>query len=385
MQYLLYLLLYHYLRKIEGILINKITHFSDSLTLTFLMFFSELFGGLAVIIYQRFHFLSKPNKQKEIPKQNIGIKLIQGKNVQMNAVDKMPKIILLIFFTSFFDFAEFIILYYIPQIAIISPTSDQRLCIIITITSSLLCTYALRLKTGKHHIFSLIGMSICSAIILILELIYKSKGNNFGKLFLTFILVFCRLSFVSFIDVTERYIVEYDFFDKFKILTVEGLFGIILCIIYSLISKKNPLEELSKVYKKLDAGQSFLMIFFLILYFVLCAGVNIYKIICNVIYTPMAKSLPSYFLNPILIIYYFIWENDFTSGGEQDYFYFIMNIILSIVIDFFALIYNEFFILRCFGLENETHYGIAERALLNSVMELKEIEEEIEPFSSYEE
>ena len=342
MRYLLFLLFYHYLRKIEGILMSKITHFSDSLTLTFLMFFAELFGGLVVIIYQRYHFL---NKQKEITKENNKIQLIHRKNVQMNAIDKIQKIILLIFFASFFDFAEFIILYYLPQIAIISPTSDQRLCIVITITSSLLCTYALRLKTGKHHNFSLIGMSICSVIILILELIYKSKGNQFDKLFLAFILVFCRLTFVSFIDVTERYIVEYNFINKFQILSAEGFFGIILSIIYSIVIKKNPFKEMNKVYKKLDAGKSFLMIFFLILYFILSAAFNIYKIICNVIYSPMAKSVASYLFNPILIIYYFIWENDFTSEGKQNYFYFIMNIILSIVINFFALIYNEFIIL----------------------------------------
>ena len=87
----------------------------------------------------------------------------------MNNIDGFFKINLLIFFISFFDFNEFLILCLIPEIAIISPTSDQRLRIIITITSSLLCTYALRLKTGKHHTFSLIGMGTCSFIFLLLN------------------------------------------------------------------------------------------------------------------------------------------------------------------------------------------------------------------------
>ena len=219
-------------------------------------------------------------------------------------IDKLYKIIILIFFASFFDFTEFIIGYKLPEIAILSTTTDSRLCVIISIVSSLLCTYALRLKTGKHHTFSLIGMSICLAFTFILDLIYKSKGVNFGNFILAYALSICRLSFVSFIDVIERYLVEYNFINMFKILSTEGLFGIILCIIYSVFTKSNPIIKMNKFYKELDVVKSFLIIFFLILYFILCAGVNIYKIICNVIYTPTAKSFVGYLLNPLFIIYF---------------------------------------------------------------------------------
>ena len=167
----------------------------------------------------------------------------------MNNIDGFFKINLLIFFISFFDFNEFLILCLIPEIAIISPTSDQRLRIIITITSSLLCTYALRLKTGKHHTFSLIGMGTCSFIIFIIELIYKIKGTDFGNFILAHILVLCRLAFVSLIDVTEKYLVEYNFIDKFRVLSSEGFFGIIFSLIYSFIIRKNPIVEIDKVYQ----------------------------------------------------------------------------------------------------------------------------------------
>ena len=72
----------------------------------------------------------------------------------MNRADGWIKIIILIFFASFFDFYESIILNYIIQgLAEISPTIDQRLCFIITISSSLICIYALRLKIGRHQVF----------------------------------------------------------------------------------------------------------------------------------------------------------------------------------------------------------------------------------------
>ena len=144
MRYLLLLFAYHYIRQILGMVMSKVVLFSESLTLTFLMFFGEFFGGLAVILYHKISFYKK--RQENILNKKGSIELIQG-TAQMNNIDGFFKINLLIFFISFFDFNEFLILCLIPEIAIISPTSDQRLRIIITITSSLLCTYALRLKT----------------------------------------------------------------------------------------------------------------------------------------------------------------------------------------------------------------------------------------------
>ena len=374
MRYLILLFVYYYIRQILGMVMSKVVHFSESLTLTFLMFFGEFFGGLAIILYHKLTFYKKRQTNHFSKANTLGsIELIQGQ-AQMNNIDGTFKIHLLIFFISFFDFNEFLISLLIPEIAIISPTSDQRLRIIITIISSLLCTYTLRLKTGKHHTFSLIGMGSCSLIIFIIELIYKIKGTDFGNFILAHILVLCRLAFVSLIDVSEKYLVEYNFIDKFRVLSTEGFFGIIFCLIYSFIISKNPIVEIDKVYQVLDLGKKILLIIFLILYFVLSAACNIYKITCNIVYNPMAKSLPAYFFNPFFMIYYFIFENDFTIEGKRNYFYFVINFILSIIIDIFAAIYNEFFILNCLGLQKDTHYGISERALDNSLVELDDVE-----------
>ena len=323
MRYLVFLFVYYYIRQILGMVMSKVVHFSESLTLNFLMFFGEFFGGLAIILYHKLSFYKKREKTYYFGKTSTlgSIQLIQNQ-AQMNNIDGFFKIHLLIFFVAFFDFNEFLISNLIPEIAIISPTSDQRLRIIITIISSLLCTFTLRLKTGKHHTFSLIGMGICSFIIFIMELIYKMKGIHLGNFIVAHILVFCRLAFVSLIDVTEKYLVEYNFIDKFRVLSTEGFFGIIFCLIYSFIISKNPIIEIDKAYQKLDVGKKILLIIFLILYFVLSAACNIYKITCNIVYNPMAKSLPAYFFNPFFMIYYFIFENDFTSGGKRNYFYF---------------------------------------------------------------
>ena len=217
-------------------------------------------------------------------------------------------------------------------------------------------------------------MSLCSFIIFIIELIYKLRGTNFENFILAYALAICRLIFISFIDVIERYLLEINFLNKYKLLSLEGFFGIILCSIYCLVIHKSPFEKIKKVYKELNIWKDILLIFFAILFFALSAGINIYKIICNYLYSPMAKSLPAYLLNPIFIIYYFFYENDFKVEGNNNYIYLISNIILSIIIDFFACVYNEFLIIFYCDLEKETHYGISLRAEVPSLSELKDLE-----------
>jgi len=291
MKYFIYLFFFHYVRTIESILISKILNFNNIFVFTVLMYLGELFGGLAVIIYQ--NCLLNKNKEKQ---KNILLKIITDRQMEYRKEkrDKLYIIIILIFFASFFDFTEFYIFYKLPEISVLSPSCDQRLCVIITITSALLCTYGLKFKMGKHHIFSLIGMSICSLIVFVLELIFKSQNTEFGYFIFSLILVIFSLSFVSFIDVIERYLIEFDFVNQYKILSSEGFIGITMSLILSNVQNKGrPTFVLIKTFKELDSGKSILMIFFLILYFILSAGINIYKIICNVVYTPMSKSLPA--------------------------------------------------------------------------------------------
>ena len=64
MIYFVLLCFWHYARQIEIIIIPKVTNFSDSLTFTFLMFFGELFGGLAVIVYNKLIEKNKTNKMR---------------------------------------------------------------------------------------------------------------------------------------------------------------------------------------------------------------------------------------------------------------------------------------------------------------------------------
>ena len=44
------------------------------------------------------------------------------------------------------------------------------------------------------------------------------------------------------------------------------------------------------------------------------------------------------------------------------FFYFISNLLLSLIIVFCGIVYNEFIILFCFNLQYDTHIEVSERA-----------------------
>ena len=86
--------------------------------------------------------------------------------------------------------------------------------------------------------------------------------------------------------------------------------------------------------------------------------VNIYRIYCNVIYSPMARSLIDYFFNPFINIFFYFIEQEFF----KNIYYFVVSEIICCVMSFFGCVFNEYIVLYCCNLELETHDEIADRA-----------------------
>ena len=354
--YLFLLVVSFFLRRTLEIILDEVTGLHNSLIFCFLMCLGQIIGGALIYWYQKSFF----EKKEKILDKKIIYELIQTER-ELRMSDDISKIRLLVFFAAFFDLEEFIITdIFIPKIADLSKTITLRLCCIMTITSSLICTYTLKYKIGRHQIFSLTILGMISLIIIIIELIYRSKINDIGNHIISYFLVLFHYFFISLTDVIERYLVDYDYINAFEILMLEGIASFIITAIYSIFI--NPFKEISIVYKRIEASNFILLIFLLFLFIVLSAFINIYKILCNILYSPMAKSLSCYFLTSIFIIYHYINKNDFMINGEQNIIYFLMSLVFSVLIDIFGLIYNEFFILKCFGLSKETYDGISVRA-----------------------
>ena len=356
--YLLMLIIFNFLRKVDIIILDKIFEFNTSMIFIILMFFGEFLVGLIIYRYQ-ISFL--PNKKGN--KVN-GKKLI-SRNSEISPRDGKVKIYLLLFLASSFDFIEFLVsTYYIPQFKYISKTLEIRLSSFLTLSSALFFIYVLKLKIYKHHIFSLLIILACLIIIGISEYFFqhfdekRTEKDYFKALFSILGVHF----FNSLLDSIEKYLLEYDFVNPFKTLMLEGAFGTVLSIIYLFIIRNNPFAQIKE--NENNIKKFIFLIVCLCLYLLLSGGRNAYRVTTNKIYSPMAKALTDYILNPFFIIYYFIFENDFIGEkeDEQNIFYFVLNLILSIIVVFCGCIYNEFLVLFCYNLEHETHRQVSIRA-----------------------
>ena len=94
------------------------------------------------------------------------------------------------------------------------------------------------------------------------------------------------------------------------------------------------------------------------------------------LFNPMNKNLADIIINPLYIIYYFISGVDFMKIGEKNYAYFFVNLVLLIIFDICGLIFNEFLILFCCGLNYNTYKSITFRA--SKIEEMNILQEEDE-------
>ena len=203
------------------------------------------------------------------------------------------------------------------------------------------------------------------------EILYVKKMLNIIVLVL---IIFIHI-FNSLLDSIEKYLVEYNYLNPFKTLMMEGIFGLIISFCYSFV--KDPFKEINNFNG--SNIKFIILIILLILYFLLSGGRNAYRVATNKIYSPMTKSLTDYILNPFLLTYYYFLDNDFEDSEHknQNIFYFIINLIISIVIVFFGCVFNEILILFCCNLEYDTHNQISIRANIIDIIEIEEDEDKL--------
>ena len=194
---LLYVLaefMFSYARQVVCLLIDYIYGFDLPLVYLLLMNFGQIIGGASIYIYQT----RTLNKNKEV--EYFGIQLIHTE-FKMKQKDKCYKIILLIFFAAFFDFNEFIIIYfYLSKFEKVPSTQDSRLGCFSIISSSFILTFALKFGLGRHHKLSLITLGICLILTILLELLYESANTSIGNFFFAYFLtIFFKLILIYYL------------------------------------------------------------------------------------------------------------------------------------------------------------------------------------------
>lgn len=355
--YPLLFLLFNFLRKGAEILIKDVFGFKTNLLMPILIFISQVGGGIIKIIISK-----KFKKQKYIIPQR-GIKLI-GKKPKITYADSKIKIVILIILASYFNYFGVMIRNgkkpeKINDFYKIDTTVESRLRNIQIIISAFLCFFCLRIKIYKHQILSLIIIMICLIGLIFIEFFgLKMTERKIESVFLSFLSCFAR----SFLDTTEKYLLEFDYIDPFKILLYEGLISFIFNI-FSFYFGINDYKEEILGYNNNNKYSAYVLIPFLIFYTIFSAFRNIYRLYTNKIYSPTARAFIESVIDPIIFLYNF-WKVGLLKNYLES---FIFIIILLIIIGFFSLIYNEFIVLYCFGLERNTHSEIAERAYLQDL------------------
>ena len=369
--YPLQLIIWNLIRRLETMLIGYLFNFSDSLFYTPLMFIGEFVSGLIIYLYQQ-KFLKKEQNNK--PVKLFAVTLIQGKN-DFIPPDNKYKIYLLIFFSAIFDWIQFIIWSTtLPKYLYISGSIVSRLSGILTLSDVLFYCYVLRLEIYRHQKFSLIIITIGLVIVIITEFFFQEINIflTYSDFIIVLVLTFICEFLGALIDAIEKYLFEYDFVNPFYTLMYEGIYGFFMSFLYFFIP--NYLDDLKLVYKNNSVGNSFLFSFLLLLYIILSGGRNVFRVITTKVYSPMARSLTDYFLNPIYLTLDFALKKDFLKQGKRNIPYFIVNLILSFIISICGCVYNEFIVLLFCGLGINTHDQVSKRAkiLTNELNEIKE-------------
>ena len=360
--YPLMLLLFIFLRRCaEECLITLTYKEKIDFIIPFLIFLSQsVIGGLIHLYY------SKVNTGKEIKYNVLSPFKIETvtfiyKKSNLSKVSKKKKIILVIF-ASMFNFIGTIMRHYnVENYGAKKGNNiilEMRVRSMQIIISTLLCYYSLRSNIYRHQKLSVIIISIFLAFIIIIEL-YVSE-DILGK-FLTLLYCLGSCLFRSFLDVIEKYLFDFNYINILKILIYEGLIGLLFYVIYFLLY--NPYQshgkEIIKDMSELD-HRFISFIILLIIYIIISGFRNAYRVTTNKYYSPMSRALFESTLDPLLFLY-----NTLTFDKKEEltgfWLYFSVVLFCLFVIAFFSLVYNDFIVLYCCGLNHDTYSEITNR------------------------
>ena len=373
LKYPLQYLLYGELRDVESILLDEYLNFSDSLLFTPLMFMGEFFGGLIVFLYQK-KFVRKTLFNNEDTDKYMNLELIKTRN-SLRVIDNIFKIIFIIFCCALFDFIQFIVSNNTPKFINISFSINTRLRALLIIFDALFYYFVLKLPVLRHQLLCLIIIGFCLLITIITEFVFQEINIflSYGQFIYIIFLSFFSQFFRAMIDSGEKYLSEYDNTNLFYALSLEGLFGFILSLIHNLFYE--PFKKINDFKKNKTSSEFGILIFCFIIYIILSALKNLFRVETTKIFTPMAATSIEYILNPIILIIYFSLSLDFTINQEKKYAHFFINLIIGIIISFFSLVYNELLILFFCNLDKDTYLQISDRSKLDQIyIDLEDID-----------
>lgn len=233
----------------------------------------------------------------------------------------------------------------------------------------ILSAFVLKSIIGKHHklatIIIIIGVVIYTIILIILFNISSSEESLFLTGLLAFVCAFLLTLSISFIEVSEKWLMQFKFMNPFHILLIEGCIQFIFMGITNLILPQQLFSFVTiiETLQKLFTSEKNLTFFFMyVINKILCEAVRIET---NNYFSPAYRTIADT-LHLFVILYisdnYFLEQlttikrNIFKAGC---YVTFIFSLIGT-------LIYNETIILFFNGYETDTSSSIDNRSFVES-------------------
>ena len=323
------------------------------------IYIPQFLGGFIVILY---NYIKNKKKIIEKPKTLDSIEIIQGNN-EIHRPDSPKKILLLIILSSYFNFLTILLgKHFFPfekQKGIDMPTNkfiERRIRSFQILINAILCYLALKIEIYRHQTVSLIVISVFLLIILCFDHFYLHT-----HIFMLLLYIF-HFVIRAFLDTIEKYLFEFNFLNIYKVLAYEGFFSNIFYIILSL-ADKNTRNEISSLYddiiKHISEYMNIIIIFLLLIIFMIFSGFrHIYRVYTIKLFTPMTLSLFELLLDPFFVAFTLYIEppNNFTNFID-----FCLIPFCLLIMSFFSLVYNDFIVLYCFGLQKNTYLEIKKR------------------------
>ena len=359
--YPLMLIIFVLIRKIDEIIITfdiEILNYKGGFfIIPFIIFFSQFLAGLIHI----FKETCNKNKESKNNRKYIGIELIQNAT-EITQSDSQVKIYILILFASYFNYVGSLIRKNDTNFELENRTRSFQI-----IFCALLCYFTIKTNIYKHQMFSLIIIFIIMIIILVFDFsINKETINLLGSYGYG---IFSCLS-RAFLDTIEKYLFEFDYLNPYKVLMLEGLIGCLLIpILLFFDTTYNDFDSFiyiinnGNITGKRNIENIILLIILLIIYLILTYFKNIYRVLTIKTYSPMTRALTESIIDPFDFICQIFIKNNNDRKIKCELLYYSFILILLFITSFLSLIYNDFIVLYCCGLEYNTHLEIHKRAI----------------------
>ena len=181
-------------------------------------------------------------------------------------------------------------------------------------------------------------------------------------------------------DITEKYLFEYNYVNFLIMLVHEGNIGTLLYFIFFIFNKtyKNQAKNLLKYLNDMsEYDWTFISLIIFTFFYIIIIGLrNAYRVTTNKYYSPMSRALIESSLDPFIFLYNSLSSNNERNLEYWSYFGFITSCLT--IIAFFSLVYNDFIVLYCCGLERNTYSEITRRLYLDTIHVIKEFKDEEE-------